>query len=51
MVMYASLAKQRLRSFATWKLEHILRDSNEKADTLAAMVASIPIREMVRLLV
>ena len=30
-----------------WKLKHIPRDSNEKADALAVMAASIPIREMV----
>ena len=28
-----------------WKLEHTLRDSNEKADALAAVSVSIPIRE------
>ena len=34
-----------------WKLEHILRDSNEKADALAAVAASLPIKETVFLLV
>ena len=31
MAMYMGLVKQRLESFTTWKLDHILRDSNEKA--------------------
>ena len=43
MVNYASLVKQWLGSFATWKLENIPRDWNEKADALAVMAASIPI--------
>ena len=50
MARYIGLVKQRLRSFATWKLEHIPRDSNERADALAVMVASIPIKEIVSLL-
>ena len=50
-VRYACLVKQRLGSFTAWKLEHILRDSNEKVDVLVAMVASIPIIETVFLLV
>ena len=29
----------------TWRLEHISRDLNEKVDALAAVAASIPIRE------
>ena len=32
-----------------WHLEHILRDSNEKADALAVVVASLPIKEIVLL--
>ena len=51
MVKYASLVRQRLGSFAAWKLKHILKDSNEEADTLATVVASIPIKETVFLLV
>ena len=52
MVKYVSLVKQRLESFTTWKLEHILRDSNEKADALAAdalaaVAASLPIQETI----
>ena len=45
MVKYASLIKQQLGSFVAWKLKYISRDSNEKADTLETMAASIPIRE------
>ena len=44
MVRYASLVKQRLESFGAWKLEHIPRDSNEKADALVAVDASLPIK-------
>ena len=51
MVRYACLVKQRLGSFAAWKLEHIPRDLNEKVDALELVVASIPIRETVFLLV
>ena len=51
MVRYASLVKQRLESFAVWKLEHILRDSNEKADVLAAVAVSLPIKKMIFVLV
>ena len=41
------LVKQQLRSFATWKLDHILRDSNERAEELAIVATSIPIKETV----
>ena len=47
MVRYVSLVKQRLGSFAAWKLEHIPRDSNKKTDALAVVAASIPIKETV----
>ena len=47
MVKYASLVKQRFESFAVWKLEHIQRDLNEKADALAAIVASLLIKETI----
>ena len=30
-----------------WKLEHILRGSNEKADALPVVVASLPTKEIV----
>ena len=45
MAKYVSLVKQRLGSFSAWKLEHIPRDCNEKADALAAVVASLPMIE------
>ena len=38
---------QQLGSFVAWKLEHILRITNEKAEALAAVAASIPIKETV----
>ena len=38
-----SLVKQLLDNFSAWKLEHITRDYNEKANALAAVVASLPI--------
>ena len=44
---YMGLVKQRLGSFEAWKLEHIPRDSNERADALAAVTASIPIKETI----
>ena len=47
MVRYASLVKQQLESFAAWKLEYILRDSNEKAEVLAVVAASLPIQETI----
>ena len=47
MAKYVSLVKQDLGSFSAWKLEHIPRDYNEKADALAAMSASLPITETV----
>ena len=49
MIKYVCLVKLRLGSFGAWKLEHILRDSNEKADALAAMAASFPLKEMMLL--
>ena len=45
MVRYESLVKRRIGSFAVLKLDHIQRDSNEKANGLAVVVASISIRE------
>ena len=42
MVKYVSRVKQRLNSFLVWKLEHVPKDSNEKADSLASVAASLP---------
>ena len=47
MIKYVCLVKLQLSCFATWKLEHIPRDSNEKADALAAVTASLQIKETV----
>ena len=47
MAQYVSLVKQRLGSLEALKLEHILRDRNDKADALAAVVASFPMTETV----
>ena len=47
MIKNVCLVKQRLGSFAAWKLEHIPRDSNEKANALAVMTASLLIKETV----
>ena len=45
MEKYVSLVKQRLCSFSAWRLEHILKDYNEKADALAAVAVSLLITE------
>ena len=51
MTNYVCLVKLRLESLVAWKLEHISRGSNEKADALAAMIASLPTKETVVLLI
>ena len=51
MAKYVCLVKLQLESFMAWKLEHIPRGSNEKADALVAVVASLPTKETVLLLV
>ena len=51
MAKYVCLVKLRLESFAAWKLEHIPRGSNEKADALATVAASLPTKETMLLLV
>ena len=45
MAKYVSLINLRLGSFAAWRLEHVPRSSNEKVDALAAIAASLPIKE------
>ena len=47
MAKYVTLVKQRLGSFSAWKLKHIPRDCNEKADALVTVAASLPITEMI----
>ena len=49
MAKYASLIKQKLSTLTTWKLEHIPRDSHERADALATVAASLPITETIYL--
>ena len=51
MVKYVSPVKQRLSSFSVWKLEHIPRDCNERANSLAFVAASLPITETIFLLI
>ena len=47
MAKYVFLVKQRLGILEAWKLKHIPRDCNEKANALAAVAASLPITETV----
>ena len=47
MTKYVSRVKLRLNCFQNWKLEHVPRDSNEKANALASVVASLPITETI----
>ena len=47
MAKYVSLIKQRLGSFSAWKLEHIPRDCNEKADALAVVAVFLSMTETV----
>ena len=47
MAKYVTLVKQRLAGFSTWKLKHVPRDSNEKADALSTVAASLPITETI----
>ena len=41
--------KQRLSNFPVWKLEHVPKDCNEKADALASVAASLPLNETILL--
>ena len=47
MAKYVSLVKRRLNIFPVWKLEHVPKDTNEKADALAFVAASLPITETI----
>ena len=51
MTKYVSLINLRLGSFVARQLEHVPRNSNEKADALAAVAVSLPIIETMLLLV
>ena len=46
---YASLVKQKLSTLSAWRLEHVPRDCNERADALATVIASLPVRETIYL--
>ena len=47
MAKYVSMFKQCLGNFSSWKLEHIPRDCNEKANALAAIATSLPMTKTV----
>ena len=47
MIKYVCLVNLRVGIFVALKLEHIPRDSNEKANALATVVASLLIKESV----
>ena len=47
MTKYVYLIKQKLNTLSTWKLEHVPRDCNERADALATVATSFPISETV----
>ena len=49
MAKNVSLINLRLGSFAAWRLEHVPRSSNEKANALAIIAASLPIKKTVLL--
>ena len=49
MTKYVSLINLWLGNFVAWQLEHVPRSSNEKADALAVVAASLPIKEIVLL--
>ena len=49
MEKYASLVKQRLSTLSARKLDHIPKDSNERADALVVVAASLPIKETIYL--
>ena len=47
MEKYVSRVKQCLGSFSVFKLEHVPKDYNDKADALASVAASFPITEII----
>ena len=51
MAKYASLVKQKLNTLSAWKLEHVPRDCNERADALATVASSLSIKETIFLLI
>ena len=51
MTKYVGLINLRLGNFVAWWLKHVPRNSNEKADAMAAVATSLPIKETMLLLV
>ena len=49
MTKYVNLVTLILGNFVAWRLKHVLRDSNEKADAFEAVAASLPIKATVLL--
>ena len=49
MTKYVSLVNLRLGNLVAWQLEYVSRISNEKADALVVVAASLPIKENVLL--
>ena len=49
MEKYASLVKHKLSTLSAWRLEHVPRDCNERADALDVVIASLPIKETIYL--
>ena len=49
MEKYSSQVKHKMSTLITWKLEHVPRDSNERADALATVAASLLIKETIYL--
>ena len=47
MAKYTSLVKQKLNTLSAWKLEHVPRDCNERADALVVVAASLLTRETI----
>ena len=41
---YVNLVTLQLEKFVAWRLEHVSRDSNEKADALVTVASSLPIK-------
>ena len=46
MTKYVNLVNLRLGCFIAWRLEHVPRNSNKKANALASVAASLPIKEI-----
>ena len=49
MEKYASLVKQKLSTLSAWRLEHVPKDRNKRADALAAVATSLQVKETIYL--